>query len=461
MIFIPKHTDFDLSPYTGLSREDWVDAAKHILNGVFTNIKDIETPVVLPRKETEITYPHKESAPKWRAAEERAEMFEGLTRTFFIAAPLIEEEEDLTIDGINLRDYYAHQILRSCDPKDPICVGTYEMLQDMTDHEDPFRPFQQTVETSALVICLWTCKDKIWDRYSKEEKDIVARFLQSFARENTVPQNWRLFNMLDMAFLAGEGYEIEEDIMHDHASAVLDYYAGDGWYRDGQCFDYYSCWAFNFYGPLWCQKYGYEKEPYIASQIEEHSNKLMESYDRMFDKDGFTNMWGRSNIYRFATVSAFDGNFYLKNPTANPGLARRISSGSLMQFLGREDFMWNGIPTMGFYGQFAPLVQGYSCTESVYWMGKAFLCLHMKKDHPFWTAKEEGGIWDTLGEDQSQVKVLNGPGLALTAHGGNGETTYRSGKIVKIQNDLHGMDNYSKLSYSSKYPWEAMPDVWL
>ena len=47
------------------------------------------------------------------------------------------------------------------------------------------------------------------------------------------------------AFLDMEGYEIDEEIMLDHAQSILAYYAGDGWYRDGHSFDYYSCWAFN------------------------------------------------------------------------------------------------------------------------------------------------------------------------------------------------------------------------
>lgn len=55
----------------------------------------------------------------------------------------------------------------------------------------------------------------------------------------------------------------------------------------------------------------------------------MESCADFFDRDGFVNMWGRSNIYRFAAVSAFDGNFYLDQSTADPGVARRISSGAL------------------------------------------------------------------------------------------------------------------------------------
>ncbi len=86
--------------------------------------------------------------------------------------------------------------------------------------------------------------------------------------------------------MANEGYEIDEEIMLDHAQAVLEYYAGDGWYRDGQCFEYYSCWAFNFYAPLWNRWYGYGHLPYVAKKFEENSNRLMESYADFFDYVG-------------------------------------------------------------------------------------------------------------------------------------------------------------------------------
>ncbi len=234
-------------------------------------------------------------------------------------------------------------------------------------------------------------REAVWESYTKAEKDVIAAFLASFAHANTVPQNWRMFNMLDMAFLAMEGYPIDREIMLDHAQAILDYYAGDGWYRDGQSFDYYSCWAFNFYAPLWNRWYGYENEPFLAQKFEEYSNRLMESYADFFDADGFTNMWGRSCIYRFASTSAFDGNLLLRRSAADAGLARRIASGSLLQFLTHGDFLKDGIPAMGFYGQFPPLVQGYSCAESPFWMGKAFLCLHLPENHSFWTAKENNG----------------------------------------------------------------------
>lgn len=457
MVFTPKTTDFTLSPYTGLTRESWIEAGEYLLEGIFQNIKDFEDPVVMPRKETEVSYPHKNATPENLLTEQKAEMFEGLTRSFFIAAPLIHDNPGLKICGYDIRSYYKNQILRSCTKTDPIYVGDYEGLQKINNYENPFRAYQQTVETCALVICLWVTWKEIWEDYTREEQDTIAAMLSSFAHANTVPQNWRLFNMLDMAFLNMAGYPIDREIMLDHAQAILGYYAGDGWYRDGQSFDYYSCWAFNVYAPLWNVWYGYENEPYIASRFEAYSNRLMETYGDFFDRDGFTNMWGRSNIYRNAATSAFDGNLFLRNSKADPGLARRISSGSLMQFMSREDFLYKGVPTLGFYGQFTPLVQGYSCAESPFWLGKAFLCLHLPADHPFWTAKEHNGTWEQLGKTEVKVTCLDGPGLCFSNHQANGETILRTGKITKDAEDIHGMWNYSKLCFNTKYPWEATP----
>ncbi len=457
MVFQPKTLDYERSPYTGLVRESWIEAGKYLLEGVFRNIPSMEAPVVMPRKETRITYPHLDASRQDQEIQRKAEVFEGLTRSMFLAAPLIHIEPEVTICGYRLRDYYKRQILRVCTKEDPLWIGDYEEQLRIAGSQDHFRAFQQTVETCALVICLWMCREEIWDTYTRTEKDTIAGLLSSYAHAGTVPQNWRLFNMLDLAFLHMEGYPIDEEIMLDHAQSILNYYAGDGWYRDGHSFDYYSCWAFNVYAPIWNLWYGYEHAPYLAARFEEHSNRLMETYPDFFDRNGYTNMWGRSNIYRNASTSAFDGNLLLRDPKADPGLARRIASGSLMQFLSREDFLYEGVPTLGFYGQFGPLVQGYSCAESPFWMGKAFLCLHLPPEHPFWTAREHNGTWETLKNREVKVTALEGPALCFSNHQANGGTILRTGKVVKNVEDRHGMWNYSKLCFHTQYPWEAGP----
>lgn len=438
-----------------MNREEWKDSGKKLLAGIFSHIADISQPVIMPRNETEITYPHSYAQGVWKEIEARAERFEGLTRSLFIAAPLINEEPELEIAGIKLTDYYSSHILRSVDPADKLYVGSYDELKKLTGNNDTFACFQETVETCALVIGLYESRNAIWEKYSQREKDMIAAFISSYAVGSTCPQNWRLFNMLDLAFLNMNGYTIDHEIMRDHAAAILDWYAGDGWYRDGHSFDYYSCWAFQVYGPIWCNWYGYENMPDVAAQIEEHSNKLMETYADFFDADGWTNMWGRSSIYRFASVSAFAANYLLRNSKVDCGLARYIASGSLKQFMDRDDFLVNGIPSLGFYGQFLPLIQGYSCAESPFWLGKAFLCLSLGKDHPFWTAQEHHGTWDKLKSGEVRTTVLDAPGLCYTNHEANGSTILRTGKVLKNRSDMHGICNYGKLAYHTKYPWDA------
>ena len=457
MVFKVENPDYTISPYTGMTRKHWLDAGRYLLKGIFGNIKSMDDPVVMPRKETKVTYPHLDAPEKQQAAERKAEIFEGLTRSFFIASVMIRNEPDIEVCGIRLRDYYKKHILRACTREDGIYVGSYEDVLKLTESKDPFRCFQQTVESCALVIGLNACKEQVWNSYTKEEKDRIAALLSSFAHGNTVPQNWRMFNMLDLAFLHMEGYPIDREIMVDHAQAILNYTVGDGWYRDGQSFDYYSCWAFNIYAPIWNEWYGYEHEPYLAKRFEECSNQLMKTYPDFFDRDGNTNMWGRSCIYRNGATGPLSANFLLHDAKADPGRARRIASGSLLQFLTRDDFLYEGVPTLGFYGQFTPLVQGYSCAESPLWLGKAFLCLELPEDHPFWTAVENNGTWEGLKQGEVKETTLAGPALCFTNHEANGETILRSGKVYKHAEDIHGMWNYSKLNYNTRYPWESTP----
>lgn len=457
MVFKVENPDYTISPYTGMTRKHWLDAGRYLLKGIFGNIKSMDDPVVMPRKETKVTYPHLDAPEKQQAAERKAEIFEGLTRSFFIASVMIRNEPDIEVCGIRLRDYYKKHILRACTREDEIYVGSYEDMLKLTESKDPFRCFQQTVESCALVIGLNACKEQVWNSYTKEEKDRIAALLSSFAHGNTVPQNWRMFNMLDLAFLHMEGYPIDREIMVDHAQAILNYTVGDGWYRDGQSFDYYSCWAFNIYAPIWNEWYGYEHEPYLAKRFEECSNQLMKTYPDFFDQDGNTNMWGRSCIYRNGATGPLSANFLLHDAKADPGRARRIASGSLLQFLTRDDFLYEGVPTLGFYGQFTPLVQGYSCAESPLWLGKAFLCLELPEDHPFWTAVENNGTWEGLKQGEVKETTLAGPALCFTNHEANGETILRSGKVYKHAEDIHGMWNYSKLNYNTRYPWESTP----
>ena len=105
-----KALDYKLSPYTGLTRDSWIEAGKYLLEGVFRNVPNMDTPIVVERFETEITYPHKNISKEKLDIQEKAERLEGLARSFFVAAPLIHDNPQIEINGIKLSEYYKKHI---------------------------------------------------------------------------------------------------------------------------------------------------------------------------------------------------------------------------------------------------------------------------------------------------------------------------------------------------------------
>jgi hypothetical protein len=93
------------------------------------------------------------------------------------------------------------------------------------------------------------------------------------------------------------------------------------------------------------------------------------------------------------------------------------------------------------------MIQDYSCAASPFLMFLPYICLALPDDSPFWTARENDGMWETLGESSKQV-ILENPGLVLVNHGKTGTSEIIPGKVY------YDDPNYSKLVYNTHFPWE-------
>ena len=442
MAYKIKNPDYELSPQTGMTRRHWVECAKYLLDGVFSHIKSIEDPVSIP-KQSDVCYPLPDE-PKHRFQAAEAE---GLARTFMAAAPVIAEMPDAVSNGLSLRDYYAHQILLATNPESPRYIGS--ITEIVAEHGK--KQCQQTVEGGALVVGLMQSKAQIWDRYTDTEKAQVAALLSDYAHQITIGHNWRFFNVLMLTFLKVEGFEIDEDILKDHLQHLMALYSGDGWYNDCSNYDLYNPWGFHFYGMLWCSWYGYKNEPELADLITSRNREFMETWPRFYSRDGKQLMWGRSLIYRFGVSASLGAHFLSKDPVADPGFARRLASGNMLQFVTRDDLYVNGVPCLGYYGPFDPLVQFYSCAASPFWIAKIFVALLLPKDSPFWTATENEGFWSELGEE-THTTELNGPGIMVVNRGDSGTTEIMTGKVPE-----HA-PYYNQLSFNTAFCYEDESD---
>ena len=433
--------NYKVSPYTGLDRQGWIDAAEYLLDGAFTYIRNIDDPMYFP-KQFDKTYPN-------NPGQVPTAKLEGFCRTLFLAAPLLRENPDLTLNGIKVADYYRHQLLNLINPNSPSYIK----------HRAPNGgPSQILVEFGALAISLSTAKNVLWDPLTQAQKDELAATMLSYGNGPTIGSNWMFFNVFVISFFKEQGYEVNDWRMEDCLKKLLALYRGEGWYNDAPAYDYYSMWAFQMYGPIWAQMYGHFYPEY-AAQFMKNQADLIDNYPYMFNAEGRMNMWGRSIPYRFGAVVPLALLGYQENADINYGWMRRIASSTLLQFLQNPALLEDNVPTLGFYGPFEPAVQIYSCRGSVYWCGKAFLALLLPADNPFWTAKENNGPWDKeFKKNNVYNKFQPATNLMITDYPNVGGSEMRSWCHETVAADwqkFRSSENYNKLAYHTEFPWMA------
>ncbi len=432
--FEVTNPDFDLSPLTGMTKKHYISLAKYLLERAFKHVGSIETPMVFPVVPGK-TYPQPQS-PDWRY---RSAEFEALERTFALAGPLIHVDPDVTIHNIRLKDYYSLQFYNTFTPGHANSLPLPEELPDSN--------YQFTCEFGGLFKTLLLVPETIWSGYSEKQKDEMIVTISKWAHHRTTQNNWRIFNIMALSFLKKYGYAVDEELLKSHLLWVVSYHSGDGWYLE-QTYNYYSISLFIVYTTIWNRTFGDKYYPEISEIIEKSAAKLMESVTSFFARDGYINMWSRSICYRTWVSGAFPVAFMLKEKTTlDAGWARRLCSGSLQQFVTREEFYCNDIPSLGFYGKKEYMVQNYSCSASPFLMFLPFICLALPDDSPFWTARENDGMWENLGDNSVRV-ILESPGLVLVNHGKTGTSEIIPGKVY------YDDPNYSKLVYNTHFPWE-------
>jgi hypothetical protein len=433
-IFEVINPDNDLSPFTGMSKKHYIELAKYLLERAFTHVVSLDTPIIFPKVAGK-SYPQP-GAPEWRY---RSAEFEALERTFTLAAPLIHIDPETRIHNIKLRDYYCLHFYNAFTPGHANSLPLPEELPDSN--------YQFTCEFGGLFKTLLLMPDTIWSQFSEKQKDEMVVTVSKWAHHRTTQNNWRIFNICALSFLKKNGYQIDDDLLKSHLLWVVSYHSGDGWYLE-QTYNYYSISLFIVYTTIWNRTFGDEFYPEIAEIIENSARKLMESVTGFFARDGYINMWSRSICYRTWVSGAFPVAFMLKEKTQmDAGWARRLCSGSLLQFVTREEFYYNDIPSLGFYGQKEYMIQNYSCAGSPFLMFLPFICLALPDDSPFWTVRENEGIWETLGNNSRKI-LLENPGLLLVNHGLTGTSEIIPGKVY------YDDPNYSKLVYNTHFPWE-------
>lgn len=411
MLDLPA-ADHSLSPYTGYSRAHWEAAADGLLHYAWRWASPRCGRLDLPGRSSHSGV--------------RSDGLEGYARTFLAAAFRVAGA-----DGEDPHDWlsrYADGLVAGTEHPGTQGAEAWPVIQDVDVFGQPM------VESACVALSLRLTRPWLWDQLSTAQQDRAEAWLRGALTSVPAPSNWYLFPYTVAGFLesVGRGDELTARA-RDRATSLLDsWYAGDGWYTDGNGggVDYYNGWALHFY-PVLDQLLAAREQGTTIETTGRYPQRLyrhVESYSRFFGADGSSVFFGRSMTYRFAAVSAIALGAVAGVSPLNPGTSRRVSSGNLQYFLDRGALNEQGLLSLGWHGTHAASCQPYSGPGSPYWASKAFISLLAPADDLLWTAPEE----PAPAEQTDQVTALPRVGLLL-------QSTQRDG-IVRLHN--HGTDSF-------------------
>ena len=295
---------------------------------------------------------------------------------------------------------------------------------DMTGRSD-----QRIVEAADVALALWLFRDAVWPALSERRRKAVVDWLAQVESRPGLDNNWHLFFVLIDRVLAALGHPGRVPSAHRHYRRAKDFHLGDGWFSDGPDgrVDFYSAWGFH-YALYWIDRI----DPrWDAAYIADCRRRFLAGYRHLIGPHGLP-MLGRSLCYRLAAPAPLVFG-HDRHPDVVPaGEARRALDAVWCHFV-RHGALSHGVPTQGYYGEDARLVDPYSGPASSLWSLRSLVAAFaLPREHPFWRVaatalpveqysyevEAAGGAWRVCGDRASgrvSVEVLANPAGAAPA----------------------------------------------
>ena len=252
-------------------------------------------------------------------------------------------------------------------------------------------PFdQRMVEMAVMGMALCMIPDRFYRDLPEAARRNLYRWLNQINRYEMPENNWQFFRVLVNCGFLSVGLPADEKRLRDDLTALEAHYCADGWYYDKPAQrDYYTLWAFHYYGLVYATFMG-ERDPARASRFRERARLIAPRFAAWFDREGRALPYGRSLTYRFAQ-GAFWSACALAGVTAEGlgwGEIRHLALENLRWWMKQPIFDRDGVLTIGYGYPNLIFTEGYNAPGSPYWAMKVFALLALPEDHPFWTAEE-------------------------------------------------------------------------
>lgn len=309
---------------------------------------------------------------------------------------------------------------------------------------------QRLVEMAVFGMGLMIAPDEFFFSLPEDAQDHLFRWLDQINHHDMPKNNWIFFRVLVNLGFRQVGRPFPEEQLKADVALIESHYDGDGWYFDyPEQREYYTMWAFQFYGPV-CAAAAADCDLIPAKEYAERSRLMADSFACWFDMDGEAVPYGRSLTYRFAESAFFAAQAYAG------AVSERIGWGEMKHLLLNNMRRWvrypvftrDGALTIGYHYPNLNMAEGYNAPGSPYWCMKNFLVLALPEEHPFWQAEEKE-------PELPAVSVQPHARMLITRAGdGSHVLAYQSGN--RLCEHSHAESKYEKFVYSSVFGFSVM-----
>jgi len=357
--------------------------------------------------------------------------FEGFARPLWGLAPLVAGG-----GSWDHWDVWVRGLASGSDPDHPEHWSLYD------------GPAQTMVEQAAVGLALAMVPEILWEPLDEKTRDHLVAWLNRINENDPFPNNWQFFRVLVNLGLEKVGRPTDEAAVDASLEKIDSYYLGDGWYQDGfsRSRDHYIGWAIHTYGLI----YAWARPDDPRSTIfRERARRFAPDFETWFDAEGAVLPFGRSLTYRFATA-AFWSALVLADEEALPW-------GRIKGLLLRHLRWWSqhpisdrdGVLSLGWTYTNPWMREEYSSAGSPYWALKAFLCLAVPEDHPFWSAEEKNlpALAAPHPLPHAGMVIARDDCQAVAVSGGHNALGYFN----------QGVSKYGRFAYSTRFAFGGDP----
>ncbi|MBK6827820.1 MAG: DUF2264 domain-containing protein [Chitinophagaceae bacterium] len=323
-------------------------------------------------------------SPGWGNRNKEVAYMEAIGRLLAGIAPFLNLPADDSSEGKirkQLIEQSRQSLVHAVDPSSPdyLYWGSPESRQPLVD-------------AAFLAQGLLIAPDALWHPLDALTRDRYIKAFKKLREIQPYQSNWLLFAAIIETFLLSIGESIDANRIDTAIQAINKWYAGDGWYKDGENFhfDHYNGYVIQ---PMLTEVLRVNvAKGRLDKKLLDIANQRMQRYaqfqERFISPEGYYPVFGRSSTYRAGLFWPLV-KLALEQQLPKEIKGAQVRSGLtavLKHLFIPTSFTKEGCLTLGLVGdRQSAIADVYTNTGSLYITSMVFWALGLPATDPFWS----------------------------------------------------------------------------